>query len=107
MVKLRTQQIIIDLPRTRSEPWIFVKVQRVELAEDGITELHVQDNWGAINKKLSEVALEVNPYFEAIPGVPPSLISVYGLSDGIKEAVIRWIIDKFGGTLNQNGDVIL
>lgn len=105
ITRLRAQQIVIDIPRTDSEPWIKVTVQRVEQDDTGF-ELNVVDRWGSINKQLSDVALEVNKYTEVLP-LESGDISVYGLSDGIRSVVVRWIAEKYNGTISPNGDVIV
>lgn len=106
MIKLRTQQIIIDMPRSISEPWMNLVVQRIDLSPDGSVELNVVDRWGTINKKLSDVALEVNSYFEVLP-LNSGEITVFGLADGIKSVATKWIVEKYGGTIQPNGDVHL
>lgn len=102
--KLRTQQIIIDIPRTNSEPWINVKVQRIVLDNLG-NEGQIIDRWGSINKKLSIVATEIHNYFEALPVSTPQ-ISIYGISDAIKVVAITWIAEKYGGSI-INDEVIV
>jgi len=105
ITKVRAQQIIIDIPRTDSEPWIRVVVQRVEL-DDNHVEINVVDRWDSFNKRLSQVALEINKYTEVIPVIIGE-ISLYGLSDGIKEAVTSWLVENYNGILSDNGEVII
>ena len=105
MIKLRTQQIIIEMPRTTSEPFINITIQRIELDENG-NEANVVDRWGHIYKRLSLTALEVVPYFEVVPWEVGS-ISVFGIADAIKEVASAWIIQKYGGVQQPNGDIIL
>lgn len=106
MIKLRTQQIIIEMPRTDSEPWIHITIQRIELGSDGSSEVNVTDRWDQIHKRLSLVALQTEKYFEAVPW-EVGFISVFGVADAIKNIATTWIIEKHGGTLNDNGDVII
>ena len=105
MIKLRTQKIIIEMPRTTSEPFINITIQRIELDDNG-KEVNVNDRYDAIYKKLSDVALESVPYFEVLP-LNINNISVYGIADAIKEVATKWIIEKHGGTVSSNGDIIL
>lgn len=104
MIKLRAQQIIIDVPRYESEPWILIRVQKVQTEANGVE--HIVDRWGAVNKKLSEAALDVTDYFEITP-VESNQLSVFALADAIKNVSVDWIIEKYGGTLNANGEIIL
>jgi len=105
-IKLRTQQIVIDVPRATSEPWVHLTVQRVELDDNG-KELNVVDRWGTANRRLSEIALDTVSYFEPVPGLDANTMTMFALADAIKSAATDWIIEKYGGTKNANGDVIL
>lgn len=104
MFRLRAQQIIIDLPRVNSEPWVNVIVQRVELDEEGRDD-NVVDRWGSLNKRLSEFALDTYAYFEAIP-VESGRISGYAMSDAVAQAVIQWMAEKYNGTI-IDGNVLV
>lgn len=102
MFRLRAQQIIIDIPKADSEPWVNIYVQRVRIEEDG-SESRVIDRWGSINKRLSTIAFEIYPYFEAVPVTNPEKeISAYGLSDAIMQAAIHWIAEKYSGRIEGN-----
>jgi len=105
MIKLRTQHIIIEMPRTESEPFISITVQRIELDVNG-KEINVNDRYGRIYKPLSEVAIDVVPYFEILQ-LAMGNISIFAIADAIKEVATKWIIEKYGGSINDNGDVIL
>ena len=104
-IKLRTQQIIIDIPRTDSEPWMLIVIQRVEMNESGV-EINVADRWDSINKRLGDVAELVKEYTEPVTPIAPGFISMLGLADAIKVTATSWILEKWGGTLNENGDVV-
>ncbi len=102
--KLRAQQIVIDIPLINAEPWISIRVQRVNLDVNNVPKQTI-DRWGMINRKLSDVALELYNYFEPTNSSTP-LISVYGISDAIKAVSVSWIMQDYGGTI-INGDVIV
>lgn len=104
--RLRTQQIIIDLPRSSSEPWINLVVQRVELDDSG-NEINVVDRWGSVNKRLSLVASEISNYTEIVPELNDKSISVYGISSAMTCIAVNWIVEKYGGTITSNGDIEL
>tara|TARA_R110000851_G_C13102760_1_gene569228 strand:- start:11909 stop:12226 length:318 start_codon:yes stop_codon:yes gene_type:complete len=105
MIKLRTQHILIEMPRTDSEPFIHVTVQRIELDVNGV-EINVVDRFGHVYKPLSTVALEVVKYYEPVP-CEADCISVFGIADGIKSIATKWIIEKYGGIEQPNGDIYL
>lgn len=93
------------MPRTTSEPFINVTVQRIELDVEG-NEINVVDRWGYVYKRLSLVAMDIVPYFEYAPNIV-NMISIFGIADAIKETATAWIIEKYGGVQQPNGDVIL
>ena len=104
-VKLRVQQIIIDLPRSNSERWIHMTIQRVELDDDG-NEANVVDRWGQISQKMSDVFAEAHPYSDPITG-GSGLLSVAGTAVAISSVALAWMTERWGGTVNELGDLIL
>lgn len=102
--KLRAQQITIDIPRSTSEPWVLITVQRVELNPDG-SDLHVIDRWGTVNQKLANRYFDILPVHDPIdPGY--DFISVAGIASAIKVAAVLWIQEKYGGTVDAEGNLI-
>lgn len=105
IVRLRTQQIIIDLPKLDAEPWVKLTVQRLEMDDQGKV-LNTVDRWGTVNKKLSDVALQIHQYKEILP-LAEGHISVFAISDAIESVAVAWVQEKFGGVVNEAGELIL
>ena len=104
--RLRTQQIIIDLPRTESEPWIHLIIQQVDTDEETGKDINVVDRYGRVSKKLSEVATDIIPYEDAVVGHNDNL-STLGLSHAITVMATTWIIGKYGGSVDDHGYIVI
>lgn len=104
--RLRTQQIIIDLPRTEAEPWIHLIVQLVDTDEDTGEDINVVDRYGRVSKKLSEVATDIIQYEDAVLQHSDNM-STLGLSDAISRMAVTWIIGKYGGAVDERGYIVV
>ena len=99
--KLRAQQITIETPKEGAEPWVHVVVQRVEFQGENIR--NTIDRYDTFSKRLSEIAAEVVPYISATDGY----INAYELSRAVSAFVIKWLIEKYGGEVQANGDLVI
>jgi len=91
MPRIRAQQITIDIPRTNSEPWINIVVQLVE--DDG----GIVDRYDFSHRALGKVATEIVTFTDPVLQKQTS-VSVYGLAEAIKEAVVHWLVADHNGT---------
>ncbi len=105
IVRLRTQQLFIDLPTPDSEPWLNIIVQRVEM-DDEFNTKNVVDRWGHVSVRLSTIITEVYPYSDPVP-VPAGYISIAGLSSALTIAAMAHIVKKYGGYIDASGFIIL
>ena len=81
---------------------------QTKFTDENGKEINVVDRWGTVNKQLSAVATDVFTYFEPIPVPnPANMISAFAIADAIKVVAVHWIQEKYGGTINQDGDVVL
>jgi hypothetical protein len=103
--RLRTQQIYIDLPTPESEPWLNIIVQRVEM-DDNYQTKNIVDRWGAVNERLSKIAMNVYPYTDLLQP-PQGYISVAGLGEALTIAAMDLIIKKYGGTIDEHGFIMV
>ena len=102
---LRSQQIIIDLPRMSSEPWIHITVQRVEM-DDNRNIINTIDRWGEIHRQLFSINSEIYDFQDPLaPG--DGQISALGLAGAITAAAVAWIVQEYGGDVNEQGDIIV
>lgn len=105
IVRLRTQQLLIDLPTPDSEPWLNIIVQRVEM-DDEYNTLNVVDRWGRVTVPLSSIQSDIYPIADPL-NPPAGLVSVAGLADTLTSAAVAEIIKKYGGYVDDNGFIIL
>lgn len=90
----------------KSDPWINLTVQRVDMDEAYKT-MNTVDRWGSVNVPVKSIALNVHQYQEPIPGLPLGSISVAGLAAAIASVSTKLIMTKFGGSLDEHGFIIL
>lgn len=104
--RIRIQQIIIDIPKEGSEPWINVAIQLLEIDDEGMV-LNTVHKWQTVNKKLSDVygskSTYSDPYFSKID----EPISTAGVADGITKMVRQWIADKFDSVVDSDGYIFI
>jgi len=91
MPRLRAQKVAIDIPRSQSEPWVAVTVQKV----DGE---HVIDRVSQSHRQLSDVATELITINDPVTGQDVT-ISVAGMAAAVKAGVYAWMIEDHGGEL--------
>lgn len=91
MPRLRAQKVAIDIPRSQSEPWIAVTVQKI----DGS---HVIDRFDETHRQLSKVASEMITITDPVTGQPVT-ISVAGMAAAVKAGVYAWMIEDHGGEM--------
>ena len=105
-IKIRAQQITIELPIEESEPWIRAIIQTVIKDKDYDT-IQVIDRTAAINRRLSEFATMRKTITDPVSG-ETFTISGIGLGLIISTFVKQWMLDDIQGSFeNDNGDVII
>lgn len=104
MVKIRSSQITIEVPKEGAEPWIRVVVQRVEKNGDIVNTV---DRWDSFNKRMSDLAGEMYP-------MPPTVdcesgvFSFLDVGQAITTVVVMWLAERYNGTIDPvTGDVII
>lgn len=105
IVRLRTQQLYIDLPTPDSEPWINLIVQRVEMDDDYNT-INVVDRWGQVNARMTNIAWNTYTFSDPLSS-ELGCISILGMSDAITNFGVDLIMQKYGGTLDDRGYLIV
>lgn len=100
MIKVRAQQMTIETPLEGADPWIRVIVQRVEKNGDIVNTV---DRWDSFNKRLSEVALQEVPF----PHSASNVFTIYEISQQIIATVCVWLMERYGGTMDAQGNVII
>jgi len=92
---LRAQQIIIDMPHKGQEPWITIILQDVTLDSSGAVTQTI-DRVGMIHRPMSKVVAEVNAFTDPVLKGKTKKVSVAGIAEAIRVAVVRWIGEDYG-----------
>lgn len=103
MIRVRGQKVTIEIPRTGSEPWIHVIVQRIEEFDDG--RVNVVDRWDTFNKRFSDVFGEMYPVPEGIK--QNGVASIGDVGELIQTVVVMWLIERYDGVLDEKGNVVV
>ena len=102
--KIRTQQIVIDLPTETAEPWIRATLQEVFKNADWETKQTV-DCFGAVHRHINEFATQVVTIEDPVLGTMVS-ISGAGLAIAITEMVTVWILQDIKNTrINEHNEI--
>lgn len=104
MRKVRAGQVVIETPTEGAEPWIRVTVQLIERDGDVVNTV---DRYDSFNKRLSAVAAEVFPTPASFHAHDSSVITVYDVAQSISTVVVGWLLERYGGTVDAEGNVIL
>lgn len=103
--RLRIQQIVIDIPRSESEPWVSFTVQKIEMDDDYKT-LNVVDRWRSLNRRMSEFATNI-VHYEDLLSPPSGHISGAGLGNAITGMAMMLVAREYGGTIDSNGYIMV
>ena len=103
--KLRTQQIIIDIPKSSAEPWFTMVVQRIYKDDEGnITQIVGREK--QINRRFTKVMLETATISDPVTGYEGT-ISVAGAAQLLTSLISTWLLEEYpNATLNDTNDVI-
>jgi hypothetical protein len=103
--KLRTQQIVIDIPKTTAEPWFTMIVQRLILDDDGAV-IQIVGRERQFNRRFSKVMMETADIQDPVTGLVGT-ISVAGAAQLLTSLITTWLLEEYpGATVNGNNDVI-
>jgi hypothetical protein len=105
MKKIRSQQIIIDLPTEDAEVWVRATLQRC--IKDDATYATVQtiDRVGFVHRAASEIIMQMTTITDPVTGQSHT-ISGAGAYMLIRDMVSAWIIADRGGAINEHADII-
>ena len=103
MYQFRAQQILIDMPKPESEPWVHITVQRLTLLPDGSYD-DVIDRYKVISAPFHEILTRV---FVAAVSDGGQVLKVTGadLAASIKAAALDMIAEVTGARL-ENGKAL-
>lgn len=105
MKKLRSQKVVIDLPTEEAVPWVQATLQTVIKSEDGSTR-QVIDRTGFCNRSLNDFAGQIVSIVDPVTGGKVT-VSGAGLATLVRDFILVWIQQDYGGTVQPNGDLIV
>lgn len=105
MNKVRSQQIIIDLPTETGEVWVRSALQRCVKDDETYQTVQVVDRIGYVHRAASQIALQMITFVDPVTQQTHTL-SGAGAATLIREMVVSWIVQDRGGTINSHGDII-
>jgi hypothetical protein len=104
MKKIRSQQIVIDLPKEGAMPWVRATLQRCDKDENYQT-VQTVDRVGFVHRSLADFAAQMTTITDPVTGQTHTLSGV-AASLLIGDMVSEWIIEDRGGTINEHQDII-
>ncbi len=102
--KIRSQQIVIDLPTETSEVWVRATLQRVIKDADYKT-IQTIDRVGFVHRAASQISTQMTTITDPVTGEAHT-ISGAGAYILIRDMVSAWIITDRGGAINEHEDII-
>lgn len=102
--KIRSQQIVIDLPTETAEVWVRATLQKCVKDTDYQT-IQTVDRIGYIHRAASQIALQMVTFIDPVTQQEHT-VSGAGAYTLIRDLVSAWIISDRGGALNEHQDII-
>lgn len=102
--KVRSQQIVIDLPTEEAEVWIRATLQRCVKNEHYET-VQTVDRVGYIHRAASQIIMQMTTITDPVTGQQHT-ISGAGAYLLIRDMVSAWIVADRGGHINEHQDII-
>lgn len=103
--KVRSQQIVIDLPTETAEVWVRATLQRCVKDEETYETIQTVDRIGFVHRAASQIAMQMTTFTDPVTGQAHT-ISGAGAYILIRDLVSAWIIADRGGSLNEHADII-
>jgi hypothetical protein len=100
MKKVRSEKIVIDLPRENTEPWIEIITQIVE-KDDSANIIAEYPRHSVIHRKAQDVAYELTTIYDPITNEMIT-ISGYGVQMALTRFITRWMANDLHGEITYN-----
>lgn len=104
MNKIRSQQIVIDLPTEEAEVWVRATLQKCVKDADYQT-VQTMDRVGHIHRSASQIVMQMTTFVDPVTQQQHT-VSGAGAYILIRDLVSAWIIEDRGGALNEHNDII-
>ncbi len=98
--QLRFSSIKIESPIKVKETWIHLVIEKVIWDGENIKE--IIPRFGMISKPFTEFQMELKTYTDPVTQETHTLSGV-GVSLGILNFVLPWVVQKYGGSVDEKG----
>ena len=105
ITKLRASKISIETPKEGATTWVHITVQEVIKDDDG-TLLNIIPRYDYISFPLENIGTISYDGVEPLTGEDLS-VSGYGIASLITSIVTKTLVEKYDGTVNDDGDVVI
>lgn len=105
MKKIRSQQIIIDLPTEDAEVWVRATLQRCIKDDATYETVQTIDRVGFVHRAASDIVMQMTTIVDPVTGQSHT-ISGAGAYMLIRDMVSAWIVADRGGAINERADII-
>ena len=93
------------MPKEDSEVWVHITIQKVYKDEDGNTK-NIIPRWEYISFPLKNIGLDSYSFNDPITKEAHTNTG-YGISSALYAIVIKEMLNKYGGTVTETGDLII
>ena len=104
MNKIRSQQIVIDLPTETGEVWVRSTLQKC-VKDENYNTVQVVDRVGYTNRSSTDIIMQMTTIVDPVTQQTHT-ISGAGAYVLIRDLVSSWIVQDRGGVVNEFGDII-
>lgn len=104
MNKIRSQQIVIDLPVENAMPWVRATLQKC-VKDSQYQTVQTVDRVGFVHRSLADFAAQMTTITDPVTGQTHTISGV-AASLLIGAMVSAWIVADRGGSINEHDDII-
>ena len=102
-VQVRVHQIVIDTPRTESDPFISLMVQKKFINDEGeVTQTINRER--QLYRQVSKTAAETIEFFDPVTQ-QSHVVSVAGIGMALESIVAKWLAEDHDSIVDENGKV--
>jgi len=105
ITKLRASKISIETPKEGALTWIHITVQQV-IKDDNGNVINIVPRYDYISFPLQDIGVNIYEAIEPLNGEQLNA-SGYGIASLIAEIVTETLVNKYNGTVTEEGDVIV
>lgn len=107
MIKVRASKILIEIPKEGAEPWISITVERIEHNGDIVNTVSNYDRFNRRSSDLAKTRYGPENGFAPSTHIDDGTFSFEDVSNMISIIVIGWLVERYNGTVDEHGNVLL